>query len=108
MLCLLLGATWDPHREPLSSALCTDVSSHWCPLPGQNTPLTLVVAVLMLCVSPERERGKREKGFVSSPDYAKPNETGDRGYKSTLSQCSPKIKALKCSVIRASLKEDFL
>lgn len=69
---------------------------------------SLVLAMLMLHISPERGEEERKFSIFFPSDCAKVDETGDRDYKSVLSQCSSKIKALKYSVIIVSLKEEIL
>ena len=64
--------------------------------------------MLILHVSPERGEGERKFSVFFPLDCAKVDETGGRDYKSALSQCSSKIKALKYSVIIVSLKEEIL
>lgn len=82
--------------------------SECCSLPELSVSLQHGWAVLMLHTCPEKGEGERKVSAFFPSDCAKVDETGDRYYKSVLSQCSPKTKALKYSVIIVSLKEEIL
>lgn len=83
------------------------LTSECCSLPELSVSLQRGWAVLMLHTCPEKGGERKVSAFFPS-DCAKVDETGDGYYKSVLSQCSPKTKALKYSVIIVSLKEEIL
>lgn len=116
--------------SPLSSPACKDpYQERGCPefkacfkanmsvsiflLRSLSSPVTrasrrrLGLAVLVLHTPPERGEGDQKFSVFFPSDSAKLDGTGDRDYRSVLSQSSPKIKALKYSVIIGSLKEGF-